>query len=194
LIPVHQVPPAPPAADDPPSKYSLRIRAMTLLNQRAPAVLPALWPASVGALAILYANAGGGAWARRSTIAWMMGSWGARLTVQALYTRRSVLPLRTSNFVVLTSALALSTPALFASRNPAPSLSSVEIGAAVLWLIAFAGQTTADRKGLQRIPHAHAICEALIWTAFALFASASPWGWTAFACLAARIYLLTRRC
>ena len=154
----------------------------------------ALWPAAIAALAVVYANLGGGAWFRRSAIAWMMGSWGARLAVQSLYTRTSVLPFRTANFVLLTSPLFFSLPALIASRNPEPTLSSVEIGAAILWVVAFAGQTTADRERLRFIPYGHAVCEGLIWIAFALFASMSEWGWAAFACPAARIYMLTRRC
>lgn len=169
-------------------------------------MLAAVWPACVGALAVLYASVGNGAWARRSAIAWMMGSWGARLTVQSLYTRSSGLPLLTSYFEFPPSVLVFSLPALIAVRNPDPSLSSLEIVAAVLWIIAFAGQTTADRQllrftaspehgglvcrsGVWRLlPRAHAVFEVLIWTAFALFAFASPWGWIAWVCPAAMLY------
>src|SRR5258705_1921815 len=52
-----------------------------------PRIATAAWPALVGALAVVYANLGDGEWARRSAIAWMMGSWGARLAVQEIYTR-----------------------------------------------------------------------------------------------------------
>ena len=176
-----------------------------------PPWLAAVWPAAVGALAVLYASLGGGASMRRSAIAWMMGSWGARMAVQQFYTRTSDLPPRTSYLVLLTSALALSTPALLASRNPDPSLAPVEIGAAVLWMLMFAGETTADRQrlrfmsnpehaglacrtGVWRVlPRAHAVFEVMIWISFALFACASPWGWIAAACPAAMLYLLTRR-
>jgi steroid 5-alpha reductase family enzyme len=183
----------------------------------------ALWPALVGALAILYATIGDGAWARRSAIAWMMGSWGARLTVQMLYTRAARRPesakpeeLATPGGLryVVWAALAVlfSLPALVASRNPAPDLSVTEVAACGLWILAFAGETTADRQrlrftakpenagltcrtGLWRYsPHAHALFEGLIWIAFALFASASPWGLTAFACPLARVVLLNRGC
>jgi steroid 5-alpha reductase family enzyme len=177
----------------------------------------ALWPACVGALAVVYACLGGGAWTRRSAIGWMMGAWGTRLAVQALYTRASGAPdlaafplplrLRTSYFVLLILSLFFSLPALIASRNGEPSLASIEIAAGVLWVIAFTGETTADRQhlrfasgagnaglpcrtGLWRItPRAHAICEVLLWTSFALFASASPWGWLAFACPLAWVVL-----
>lgn len=142
----------------------------------------------------------------------MIGSWGARLAVQSTYARTSELPVFTSSFFLLTSALLFSLPALLASRNREPSLSVLEIGAAVMWVIAFAGETTADRQRLRfqatannagiacrsgvwrRLPHAHAVFELSIWIALALFALASPWGWVAFACPAARLYLLTRRC
>jgi steroid 5-alpha reductase family enzyme len=184
--------------------------------------LDSVWPACTGALAVLYANTGGGAWTRRSAIAWMMGSWGARLTVQALYAfrpeglrheetgRPEGLRLLTSSFRLLTSVAFFSLPALIASRNPDPSLSQIEIAACALWVIAFAGETTADRQllrftskpenagltcrsGLWRYsPHAHAIFETLIWTAFALYASASPWGWLSFACPLARVVLISR--
>lgn len=160
-----------------------------------PGPVPAvLWPAAIAALAVIDANVGHGAWPRRSAIGWMMGSWGARLAVQSLYTRTSVLPLRTSPFVLLTSALFLSLPALLASRNPDPELSPVEIGAAIVWVVAFAGQTTADRGRLTSVPYGSELCEALIWISFALFASMSEWGWAALACPAVRIYMLTRRC
>ena len=166
----------------------------------------AVWPACVGALAVLYASVGDGAWTRRSAIGWMMGAWGVRLAVQALYTRASgapdlsALPFLPSYFRLLTLSLFLSSPALIASRNSEPSLASIEIVAGVLWVVAFTGETTADRQylrfasiagnaglpcrtGLWRIiPHAHGVCEVLLWTSFALFASASPWGWLAFAC------------
>jgi steroid 5-alpha reductase family enzyme len=182
-----------------------------------PRLLSALWPACVGALAVLYANVEHGAWTRRSAIAWMMGSWGARLAVQALYTRASApasthpfLPffpfLLTSYFNLLTFSLFFSLPALIASRNPDPSLSSLEIAASAFWAVGFGAETTADRQflrfasnpanaglscrsGIWRLlPRAHAVCEAAIWTAFGLFAFASPSGWIAFACPAAILY------
>ena len=180
----------------------------------------AVWPACVGGLGVLYAGTGDGAWARRSAIGWMMGAWGARLAVQALYTRASGVPdlsalrFKPSYLRLLAVSLFLSLPALLASRNGQLSLSPVEIAAGVLWVIAFTGETTADRQYLrfasiaenagQRcraglwkvIPHAHALFEILLWASFALFASASPWGWLAFACpavMVAYLFALTRR-
>jgi steroid 5-alpha reductase family enzyme len=182
-------------------------------------LLSAVWPACVGTLAVLYSTVETGAWTRRSAIAWMMGSWGARLTVQALYTRASApamaaatispfpAPLLTSYFTLLPFSLFFSVPALIASRNAEPSLSFLEIAASAFWAVAFGAETTADRQflrfasdpgnaglrcrsGIWRfLPRAHAVCEAAIWTAFALFAFASPWGWIAFICPAAILYL-----
>jgi steroid 5-alpha reductase family enzyme len=171
-------------------------------------IVAALWPACVGALAVLYSSTGDGAWPRRSAIGWMMGSWGARLTVQTLYTGAFTLPRLTSYFRLLVFALFFSAPAFIVSRNPDPSLSPVELAACVLWVIGFAVETTADRQhvrfvakaetaglacrsGLWRwLPQAHAACEVLIWTSFALFTSGSPWGWVAFACPLGMLALL----
>jgi steroid 5-alpha reductase family enzyme len=176
--------------------------------------LPAwLWPLCTGALAIAAAIAGDGASSRRSAAGWMIGSWGARLAVQSAFApvATSELPLLTSHVSLLTSSLLFACPAFIVSWNADPSLSWVEIAAAGVWLVAFAGETTADRQRLRflttaepgeafrggvwrRLPHAHAIFDVIIWSALALFATASPWGWLAWVCPVARIYLLTLRC
>ena len=115
----------------------------------------------------------------------MIGSWGARLAVQALYTRTSLLPLLNSCLTLLTSALLFSLPAWLASRNADEGFSAVELAAAGLWLIAFAAERTCDRQRLRVAP---------VWLAVALFAAGSPWGWIAFVCPAALLYLqFTRR-
>jgi steroid 5-alpha reductase family enzyme len=170
----------------------------------------AVWPACVATLAVVYTVTGDGWPPRRSAIAFMMASWGARLAVQSLFTGASDLPRSTSYFTLLTSALFFSLPALFPSRNPDSPLSPLEIAASVLWLIAFAGETTADRQRLRFMSaagnagvacrsglwrwsaHIHAMLDVAIWIAFALFASASPWGWLAWACPAAMAVLLVR--
>jgi steroid 5-alpha reductase family enzyme len=175
-------------------------------------VPPALWPACVGALGVACATYGGGAGTRRSAIAWMVGSWGARLAVQATYARTPELPRFTSYWQLVLSALVFTLPALFAARNTAAALSPLEIGAALAWVVAFAGETTADRQRLRfmstpeaaampwrsgvwcRVPHAHAVFEMILWLAVSVFAAASPWGWLALATVAARLYLLMRPC
>jgi len=143
----------------------------------------------------------------------MIGSWGARLAVQSIYTPSAPFVLRTSYFRLALLALLFSSPAFFASRNPDASLSTLETAAAIAWAVAFAGETTADRQmlrflskaeqagdvcrsGVWRVlPHAHAVFEEAIWIALAVFASASPWGWLAAACPVVMLSLLvTRRC
>jgi steroid 5-alpha reductase family enzyme len=180
----------------------------------------AAWTALVSALAIVDANVGGGAWARRSTIAWMMGSWGARLVVQLLYAppvfrepdrQRDNAPSFWFLQAKAASALFFSLPALLASVNPDPNLASVELAACGLWIVGFAGETTADRQllrftsnpanaglacraGLWRYSrNATAVFEEIIWIAYALFAFASPWGSIAFACPAVMAYRLVTR-
>jgi steroid 5-alpha reductase family enzyme len=177
------------------------------------AIVDAGWTALVAGLAILYANVGGGAWARRSAIGWMMGSWGARLMVQRLYAPRLLSETdRARSFWFFqakgASALFFSLPAVVVSVNPDPNLSSVELAACGLWIVGFAGETTADRQllrftsnpanaglvcraGLWRLlRNATDVFEGMIWVAYALFAFASPWGWIAFACPAVMAYRL----
>src|SRR5262249_27926414 len=181
----------------------------------------------VAGLAIFSAAAGDGAWTRRSAIAWMMGSWGARLGVYILWDRVFGRPedpryqtLRrgwgeraNARFFWFFQQQALaaaffSLPALFASVNPAPALSPFELAAAVLWIVGFAGETTADRQllrfkrnpenrghtcqtGLWRYSrHPNYFFEWVMWVAYGLFAAASPWGWIALACPIAMLYLL----
>jgi steroid 5-alpha reductase family enzyme len=143
----------------------------------------------------------------------MIGSWAARLAVQSAFAPfpTSELPVLTSPFSLLSFCVLFAVPAGLAALNPEPSLSLVEIAAAAVWVGAFAGETTADRQrlrfaasagpgdacrsGIWRwLPHAHAVFEMVLWTALAVFATASPWGWIAWLCPVTRLYLLTRRC
>lgn len=180
------------------------------------AVSDGAWPLLVGGLAVFDAVAGSGAPFRRSAIGWMMGSWGARLGVQILWdgvlgrperARYRVLRARWGRkagrrFFWLfqlhgAAALLCSIPALVASVNPQPALSTIELTAAVLWMLAFAGETTADRqrRRFERDPanqgracdrgvwrysrRAHEVFDTLVWVALALFAAPSPHGWIA---------------
>jgi steroid 5-alpha reductase family enzyme len=184
-----------------------------------PGRLDAGWTALVTGLAILDANLGSGAWARRSAIGWMMGSWGARLVVHRLYAprpfadcagaaQREPLPSFQTFQATAASAFFFSLPALIASVNPDPNLSTLELAASGLWMIGFAGEATADRQllrftsnpanlglvcrtGVWRYSHhAASVFEGIIWTAYALFAFASPLGLMAFACPAVILYRL----
>ena len=109
----------------------------------------ALWPSSTRI-------SGDGEWVRRSAIAWMMGSWGARLAVQGIYTRAAHGPTRPRSgrpfwfFQALAAAAVVaSLPALLASLNRDPNLSVAELAACALWVVGFAGETTADRQRLR---------------------------------------------
>jgi steroid 5-alpha reductase family enzyme len=108
------------------------------------------------------------------------------------------------------AALLLSIPALIVALNPAPAFAVIEIAAVGIWILALVGESVADRQlerfkalpgnrgrtcrvGLWRYSrHPNYFFEWLIWVAYALFASASPYGWMAIACPALMLYLLFR--
>jgi steroid 5-alpha reductase family enzyme len=104
----------------------------------------------------------------------------------------------------------LSLPALLPCLNPTPALHSLEIGSLVLWAVALTGETLADLQldrfrrdpgnhghtcqvGLWRYSrHPNYFFEWLVWVAFFLFASASPWGWVTVYCPLLMLYFLYR--
>jgi len=123
------------------------------LRLRKPGLAEAASPLITGALAVIYANAGEGASVHGSAIAWMIGSWGARLGVYLLwdevFDQPANLDVRESFATFEWRALEavfFAIPALLASFNRAATLSTVELAAAGVWLAAFAGETTADRQ------------------------------------------------
>src|SRR5262245_57597516 len=185
------------------------------------------WTAVVGGLAILDAVFGSGWPWRRMAVASMTGSWGARLTVHLLFDRVAGKPeegryadLRRRKgeradawffwfFQAQAAAAALfSIPALLACMNPFDDFATAELVAAVVWVVGFTGETTADRQllffkmdpanagracdaGLWRLSrHPNYFFEWLTWMAYALFASASAYGWIAWICPAIMLYLL----
>ncbi len=122
----------------------------------------------------------------------MMGSWGARLAIYLIYTRKprgggANFPSVWRLAAYAVAAVSFSLPALFVSANPLESFSVVELIAAGIWLIAFCGEA-ADRQRIGRYAF-----EFMIWIAYALFAAASPWGWIAVACPVAVGGMLLRR-
>jgi len=185
----------------------------------------------VGSLAVLFAVYGGGWAPRRAAIAFMMGSWGARLTVNLLYDRvfdrpeegryadrrhRHGADANAWFFWFFeahaAAAVCFSLPALVAAVNPRESFSPFEYAGAGLWIIAFTGEVTADRQlerfrsdpvnrgracrtGLwQYSRHPNYVFELLVWVAYAVYASGSPWGWLAWVCPAAMVALPTAIC
>ena len=193
-------------------------------------IVDAGWTALVGGLSVFYAlRIVDGMPGRRLAVAAMLGSWGARLTVMLLYDRVLRRPEegRYANLrqrkgtganrwffwffqAQALAAIFFSIPALIAVLNPSDEFSAVELVAAALWVVAFAGESTADRQllhfkmdpgnrgktcqvGLWRYSrHPNYFFEWLMWVAYALFASATPLGWIAFACPAVMLFLLLR--
>ena len=101
-----------------------------------------------------------------------------------------------------------SLPALLSAINPSPEWHPLEFAALAIWVVAFAGELTADRQLLafktnpnnkgktcqagwwRYSRHPNYFFEWVIWVAYALFATASPWGWLAWLCPATLLYLL----
>jgi steroid 5-alpha reductase family enzyme len=89
----------------------------------------------------------------------------------------------------------LSVPFVAAALNPSNTIGALELAGAALWLVATAGETVADRQlsrfradpanrgkvcdvGLWRTSrHPNYFFQILTWVAFALVATAAPWGW-----------------
>lgn len=104
----------------------------------------------------------------------------------------------------------LSLPFLLAALNSAPSLGYAEYGSVALFAIAVIGEAVADSQlsAFKRAPPSHGeVCqrglwnysrhpnyffEWLVWTAWALFALSSPYGWLACACPLLMFYFLFR--
>lgn len=104
----------------------------------------------------------------------------------------------------------LSWPFLLACLDPEPGLSPMAWAGFALWMVSLAGEGVADaqlqrfkadpanrgltcRAGLWRYSrHPNYFFEWLVWVAFALVATASPWGWTAWACPALMLFFLLR--
>ena len=192
-------------------------------------VIDACWTALVAGLAVVDARFGSGDVYRKAAVVSMMGSWGLRLSVYSLYDQVLAKP-EGGRYAAMRKvwgddaprrffwffqgralvAVFFSLPALIATSNPAPEFSIVELVGAGLWIVAFAGESTADRqllrfrsdpantgrpcrRGLWRYLHRpDAVFEGVTWVAFALFALGSPWGWLALACPVARLYELIR--
>ncbi|MDP2876561.1 MAG: DUF1295 domain-containing protein [Holophaga sp.] len=106
--------------------------------------------------------------------------------------------------------LFLALPFLLASLDPTPEISFLTWAGVVLWLISILGEAISDRQ-LQRFKlnplnrgrvcrdglwafsrHPNYFFEWLIWIAFALAATSSPWGWLAWSCPLLMLNFLVR--
>lgn len=126
--------------------------------------------------------------------------WGERLTLKMFlfFQAQAVL------------LIALSVPFLLAAQNHGPAWHPREIAGGALWLVALGGEALADAQlarfkrdpasrgrvcdvGLWRLSrHPNYFFEWLVWVAFALFASASPWGWVSVYCPGLMLFFLLK--
>ena len=186
------------------------------------------WAGGLALLGVLYAMLGGGFWLRAALIGAMSGIWGLRLAVylgtriighpeegryQELRRRwKTNLPFKFFMFFEFQAltCVVLATPFLLAARNPHSSISTLEWFAVALWLLALAGEATADAQlsafksdrsnkgrtcqvGLWRLSrHPNYFFEWLIWVAFALFALGSPGGYWGLISPALMLYFVLR--
>ena len=102
----------------------------------------------------------------------------------------------------------MATPFLLAVVNPVPELHWLEWLGAALWLIGITGEATADAQlaafkksnkgrtcqvGLWRYSrHPNYFFEWTIWVGFAIFASASPYGWLGWVSPTLMLYFLLK--
>ncbi len=188
------------------------------------------WSAGFAPVAVLYGLGAGGWGPRRWLIGGMVVLWSTRLGWY-LYVRvighhpvedRRYAALRAEwgrevdrkmfGFFQLQGALlvVLSVPFLLASRNPSPGFSAWEWLGGGVWLVAWIGESLADRQlqkykanpanrggvcqvGLWRYSrHPNYFFEWLIWVAFFLFALGSSGGWITVYCPALMLYFLVR--
>lgn len=174
------------------------------------------WSAGFAPVAAFYATFAEGRLERRVLLAVVVGLWSVRL---AMYLGRRVIshhPEEDARYARLREDWAgavdrkmffffqaqawllvlLTIPFLLATRDTSPGWRAWEIAGVVIWIIALAGETIADRQlarfrkkpgnrgrvcdtGLWRYSrHPNYFFEWLIWVAFALFAAGAPWGWT----------------
>lgn len=107
-------------------------------------------------------------------------------------------------------SLVLSLPLLLPTLNASPGLAPLELAGIALWLVAIGGEALADRQlrafksnpanrgttcraGLWNYSrHPNYFFEWLVWVSFALFASASPWGWLGWVSPALILFFLLR--
>ena len=200
------------------------------LRLKNAAVVDVGWAAGLGLLAALDAGLGAAPPHRRILLAALAGSWAFRLAAhlwrdrvaggtpeEGRYVYLRAHWGRNANLHFLWFFLAqgignvlLSVPFLLAAFNPAPEISAFEIAAAVLWVLAIAGEALADfqlrafkadpahkgqvcRAGLWAYSrHPNYFCEWLIWCAFALLAFPAAYGWLGLLSPAIILFLLVK--
>lgn len=107
-------------------------------------------------------------------------------------------------------AVVLSVPFLLMARDAAPFGRATELAGLVLWGLALTGESVADaqlarfkrtsankglvcRSGLWSMSrHPNYFFEWLLWCAFAMMATAAPWGWISWSAPVLMLYFLLR--
>ena len=183
------------------------------LHLRNAGVIDVAWGVNLALMAIAYALLADGWPARKWVVAGMVCVTGLRLSwhigrrtfghpedgryarIRAAFaTHVGIKFLRFFAFQGVAASW-LSLPFLIASRNPTPSLASLETVAIALFVGGFVGESVADaqlaafkadsanaghvcRAGLWRFSrHPNYFFEWVMWLSYWLFACASPWGW-----------------
>ena len=186
------------------------------------------WAFGLGILGLLYAWLGPGYGPRKLMAAVMVGAWSVRLggylfvrTVghpeegryrQLRQDWGASAPLKFLIFFEFQALLdvLLSLPFLLACLNPRPGFTALELASAGLWLLAFLGESLADRQlarfksdpanrgqvcqaGLWNYSrHPNYFFEWMIWVAWAMFAWSSPYGPIAIICPVLMLLFLFR--
>lgn len=188
------------------------------------------WSYAFAPVAWFYAGAGPGWLPRRLLVAALVTLWAARLGTHLLRRVAGHHPVEDGRYVQLRrdwagnfapkmfgffqlqagSIVLLALPFLLPAVNVAPAFSALELAGTALWLLALAGETTADAQlaafkrdparrgrvcdvGLWRYSrHPNYFFEWLVWVAYALFALGSPWGALALVAPASILFLLLR--
>jgi steroid 5-alpha reductase family enzyme len=193
-------------------------------------VVDVAWAYVFAPTAWFYAAAGPGWLPRRALVAVLVTLWAVRLGTHLLRRVASHHPVEDGRYVQLRrdwagnfarkmfgffqlqagSVVLLAVPFLLPVLNAGAAFHWLEMLGVSLWILALAGEATADAQlatfkrtaanrgrvcdaGLWRYSrHPNYFFEWLVWVAFAVFALASPWGWLALIAPASILYLLLR--
>lgn len=193
-------------------------------------IVDVAWAYAFAPVAGFYAAAGLGWLPRRLLVATLVTFWAARLGTHLLRRVAGHHPVEDGRYVQLRrdwaenfaakmfgffqlqagSIALLAVPFLLPVLNTSPAFHWLEILGVFLWVVALAGEATADAQlaafkrqsahrgrvcnvGLWRYSrHPNYFFEWLVWVAFAVIALASPWGWLGLIAPAAILHLLLR--
>ena len=195
---------------------------------RNASIVDPAWACVLASLGVGYAWFGNGYGPRSTLIGIMSGVWGLRLALHLVVRvagheeegryqelRRQWKTNVGAKFLAFFelqafTCILLSIPFLAAAVNGSAGIAPLEWLAVGLWIVAVAGEATADaqlaafksdptsrgrtcRRGLWRYSrHPNYFFEWLIWVSFAIFATSSPFGWLGWISPALILYFLLR--